>query len=99
VRLKSTPPCHPIVRPVKFQIQLQTTRASLARAIERALVVSDESTADHRDSKATDRGKTAWIQRARWFRDDETVTVEIDADAETCVVLEKVTLICRSPDQ
>jgi hypothetical protein len=73
---------------MKFQVQLHTRPDDLAAAINQALISADESTIGHADPEATRRAEQAQAICERWFRFGDTLIVEIDTDAETCVVVE-----------
>jgi hypothetical protein len=73
---------------VKFQIQLHTRPDGLAFAIKDALISADENTIDHPDPVATRRADQAHALCGRWFCLGDTLTAEMDTDAETCVVVE-----------
>jgi hypothetical protein len=72
---------------VKFQVQLYTRPDGLGFAIKDALISTDESTIDHPDPVATRRADQAHALCGRWFRFGDTLTVEIDTDAETSAVV------------
>jgi hypothetical protein len=71
---------------MKFEVRLHTTPDGLAFAIKHALISADESTIDHSDPEAARRTDQAHALCGRWFRFGDTLTVEIDTDAETCAV-------------
>jgi hypothetical protein len=62
--------------------------AALAVAIKRALISADESTNDDADPAMEARAEEAHALCGRWFQFGDTLTVEIDTDTETCVVVE-----------
>jgi hypothetical protein len=73
---------------MKFEVQLRVSPAALAVAIKRALISADESTIDHLDTAIEARAEQANALCGRWFQFGDTLTVEIDTDTETCVVVE-----------
>jgi hypothetical protein len=73
---------------MKFEVQLRASPAVLDVAIRRALISADESTVGHVDPALQARSDQAIALCRRWFQFGEFVTVEIDTEAETCVVVE-----------
>jgi hypothetical protein len=61
---------------------------TLETAIKQALVDVDESTAGHINPAGAGRAEAAYLVGPFWFRLSESLTVEIDTEAATCVVLE-----------
>jgi hypothetical protein len=68
----------------EIRIQLHVSPAALAVAIKRTLNEADQSTIDMVDPAMEARAEKANALCRRWFQFGEILTVEIDAQAETC---------------
>ena len=73
---------------MKFRVTMKTPDA-LARTITDAVLDAIPFTGDSETDYCNHEGAILAAERlcGRWFRDGEYLTVEIDTDAQTCVVV------------
>lgn len=77
---------------MKFRVQMKdpdTLHDAIDDAVQKELLAIDELTADDREALIETRRETVSEICNKWFEYDEYLTVEIDTDAGTCVVVNR----------